>query len=261
MSKICLIAGSGDLPNAFIKGAKESGVDVFTVGVKGITNIKPDETLLLGNIKKLVNTLEKKGIKDIVMLGKFEHKLIFTHIFSFDELALKILRKSKDKKPQTLVKSFMEEMEKLGFNFIDPSPYLKSLLVEPGKIGSIEPPEDIMEDALFGYPIAVEIASMDIGQTIVVKNKAVVSIEAMEGTQETIKRAGQIAGNGCVVIKVARKNQDFRIDVPTVGLETLEMIKKIKGKALFIEANKVYVLEKEKMKKFADTNSIVFYAL
>lgn len=261
MSKVCLIAGAGDLPSAFIKGAKESGLEVFTVGVKGITNIKTDETLLLGNVKKLVSILEKKGIKDIVMLGKFEHKLIFTHLFSFDDLALSIIKKAKDKRPQTLVKSFMEEVESLGFSFIDPSPYLKSLLVKPGKIGSIELSEDIMEDALFGYPIAVEIASMDIGQTIVVKDRAVVSVEAMEGTQEAIKRAGQIAGNGCVVIKVARKNQDFRIDVPTVGLETLTIIKKIKGRALFIEANRVYVLEKEKMKKFADANSIVFYAL
>ncbi len=261
MNKVCLIAGSGDLPKAFIENATRAGVDVFTVGVRGITSVKSDETLSLGNVKRLINLLEKKGIKDIVMLGKFEHKLIYTHLLSLDDLALSILKKAKNKKPQTIVKSFMEELESQGFNFVDPSPYLRSLLVEKGNIASVEPSEEIMEDALFGYPLAVEIASMDIGQTIVVKDKAVVSVEAMEGTQEAIKRAGQVAGSGCVVIKVARKNQDPRIDVPTVGLNTLELIKKIRGKALFIEAQRVYVLDKEKMIRFANAHSIVFYAL
>ncbi len=259
--KVCLVAGSGSLPDVFRRSAQSSGLEVLTVGVKGITDIKADEYLPLGSIKRLVQLLERKGIKDIVLLGKFEHRLIFTHLFGLDELALKILRRAKDKKPESIVRALIEELESMSFNFIDPKPYLSSLLVGPGRIGSLEPSQEVLESALFGFPIALEIASMDIGQTVVVKDKAVVSVEAMEGTQEAIERAGRVAGSGCVVIKVARKNQDFRIDVPTVGLKTLEAIKKIKGSALFVQAGKVYLLDKEKMISFADRHSIVLYAL
>ncbi len=261
VSRICLVAGSGSLPQIFRKSAQESGLEVLTVGVKGITDIKADEYLPLGGIKRLVQLLEKKGIKDIVLLGKFEHKLIFTHLFGLDELAFKILRRARDKRPESVVRTLIEELQGMGFNFIDPKPYLSSLLIGPGRIGSLEPAQEVLESALFGFPIALEIASMDIGQTLVVKDKAVVSVEAMEGTQEAILRAGKLAGSGCIVIKVARRNQDFRIDVPTVGLKTLEVIRKIKGRALFIQAGKVYLLDKEKMISFADRYSIVLYAL
>ena len=261
MSKVCLVAGGGFLPKVFRDSAQSSGLEVFTVGVKGITTVHADEYLPLGSVKKLVNLLEKRDIRDLVLLGKFEHKLIFTQILGLDDMALDILRKAKDKRPQTIVRALMDKLESMGFRFIDPTPYLKELLVGPGRVSSVEPTEDVMEDALFGFPIALEIASMDIGQTIVVKDKAVVSVEAMEGTQETIERAGKLAGKGCVVIKVARKTQDFRIDVPTVGLETLEAIKKIKGRALFVQSNKVYLLDKEKLVKFADRHNIVIYAL
>jgi len=113
-----------------------------------------------------------------------------------------------------------------------------------------------MEDGLFGFPIAKEIAQLDVGQTIVVKEGTVVSVEAMEGTQEAIYRAGKLAGKGCRVIKVARKSQDFRIDVPTVGLDTLEALRHIKADALFLEAGKVYIVDKEKFLKHADKYKI-----
>ncbi len=259
--KLCLVAGSGDLPKVFLKKAKEKGIEVFVVGVKGITDLPSDEYIPLGKVGRLVKTLEKKGIKDMVLLGKFEHSLIFSNLLTLDELALKILKKSKDKKPQTIVKTLIEELESMGFEFPDPRPFLEDLLAPKGRISSFDPSQEAMEDGLWGFPIAREIASLDIGQTIVVKDKAVVSVEAMEGTQKAIERAGELAGKGCRVIKTARKSQDFRIDVPTVGPKTLEVIKKIKGDALFLEAGKVYLLEREKMEKLAEKYKIAIYGL
>jgi len=259
--KVCLIAGWGELPVVFQREAKKKGVEVFTVGVKGITNAPADEYLPIGKIGKLLKTLEKRGINKVVMLGKFEPKLLFSHLFAFDSLALSLLKKAKDKKPKTLIKTFMEELESRGYEFIDPKPFLEELVAQKGKIGSIEPKEEALEDGLWGFPIAKEIADMDIGQTIVVKDKAVVSVEAMEGTQEAIERAGKLAGKNCRVIKVARKNQDFRIDVPAVGSMTVEAIRKIRGDALFLEAGKVYIIDREKTIKLANASGIAIYGL
>ncbi|MFZ8861725.1 MAG: LpxI family protein [Thermocrinis sp.] len=254
--KVCLVAGSGSLPNAFVKKAEELGGEVFVVGVKGITSIEADVYLPLGKVGTLVKLLEKHHINKLVLLGKFEHKLLFSHLLTLDSLALKILKRTKDRRAQSLIRALMDELEEMGFEFIDPKPYLEELLAGKGTLNSLEPSSQAMEDGLFGFPIAKEIAQLDVGQTIVVKEGAVVSVEAMEGTQEAIYRAGKLAGKGCRVIKVARKNQDFRIDVPTVGLDTLEALRHIKADALFLEAGKVYIVDKDKFLKLADKYKI-----
>ena len=254
--KLCLVAGSGSLPTAFVKKAKELGDEVFVVGVKDITSIEANAYLPLGKVGTLVKLLEKHDINKVVLLGKFEHKLLFSHLLTLDSLALKILKRAKDRRAQSLVRALMDELEEMGFEFIDPKPYLEELLAGKGTLNSLEPSSQAMEDGLFGFPIAKEIAQLDVGQTIVVKEKTVVSVEAMEGTQEAIYRAGKLAGKGCRVIKVARKNQDFRIDVPTVGLDTLEALRQIKADALFLEAGKVYIVDKDKFLKLADKYKI-----
>jgi len=254
--KLCLVAGSGSLPTAFVKKAKELGDEVFVVGVKGITSIEANAYLPLGKVGTLVKLLEKHDINKVVLLGKFEHKLLFSHLLTLDSLALKILKRAKDRRAQSLVRALMDELEDMGFEFIDPKPYLEELLAGKGTLNSLEPSGQAMEDGLFGFPIAKEIAQLDVGQTIVVKEGTVVSVEAMEGTQEAIYRAGKLAGRGCRVIKVARKSQDFRIDVPTVGLDTLEALRQIKADALFLEAGKVYIVDKDKFLKLADRYKI-----
>jgi DUF1009 family protein len=254
--KLCLVAGSGGLPTAFVKKAKELGDEVFVVGVKGITSIEANAYLPLGKVGTLVKLLEKHNINKLVLLGKFEHKLLFSHLLTLDSLALKILKRAKDRRAQSLIRALMDELEEMGFEFIDPKPYLEELLAGKGTLNRLEPSSQVMEDGLFGFPIAKEIAQLDVGQTIVVKEGTVVSVEAMEGTQEAIYRAGKLAGKGCRVIKVARKSQDFRIDVPTVGLDTLEALRQIKADAIFLEAGKVYIVDKDKFLKLADKYKI-----
>jgi len=112
--KLCLVAGSGSLPNAFVKKAKELGDEVFVVGVKGITSIEANAYLPLGKVGTLVKLLEKHNINKIVLLGKFEHKLLFSHLLTLDSLALKILKRAKDRRAQSLIRALMDELEGNG---------------------------------------------------------------------------------------------------------------------------------------------------
>ncbi len=259
--RIALIAGSGTLPETFRKEALSKGEEVFTIGIEGITEIEAEEVLPMGKVSKLVNILKSKGIRNIVMLGKFEHKLIYKDIFNMDLKAFSILLKSKTKKPADLISSFIKYMEGEGFKFIDPKPFLSSILSEGGLMNNINPSKEAMEDAKFGFCIAKKVADMDVGQTIVVKDRAVVAVEAMEGTQKTIERAGKIAGKGCRVIKVGRSNQDFRIDVPTVGIDTIEIMKEIGADSLFLEEKNVYMVDKESLLSLADKYNISVYGI
>ena len=258
---IGLIAGAGKLPEVFREEARRKGEEVFTIGVRGITEITVDEEIPIGKVGRLVKILKRKGVRKLVVLGKFEQRLMYTYLFSFDISAVKILRKAKDRRPSNLIRAFMDLLEGEGFEFIDPRPFLESILAPEGVLGRRRPSEEAMEDGTFGFLVAKEIADLDVGQTVVVKDKAVVAVEAMEGTQETIRRAGRIAGKGIRVVKVARKEQDFRIDVPTVGTETLKVMKESGADALFLEAGKVYIVEKEKFLKEADRMGIAVVGL
>ncbi len=253
---IGLIAGSGKLPEIFKGEAVRRGFKVVSVGVKDITDMKTDEVFPLGKVGSVLKFFKKNRVSSIVMLGKFEHNLLFSNFLNFDMQALSILRRAKDRKPASLIKAFIDFFEEKGFEFIDPSPFLESLLAEEGILNRIKPSEKAFEDGIFGFPLAKDIAEMDIGQTLVVKDKSVVAVEAMEGTQKTIERAGKIAGKGIRVIKVARKKQDFRIDVPAVGLDTLKVMKLAGADALFLEAGKVYIIEKSVFLRQADRYKI-----
>jgi DUF1009 family protein len=249
---IGLIAGSGRLPQLFKEEASKKGEEVVVVGVKGITDMPADEYLPVGKVGRLIKFFRKRGVDRVVMLGKFEHRLIYTSLIQFDLKALSVLRKAKDRRPANLIKAFMQVLEEEGMEFIDPRPFLENLLAEEDVMGRRKPSHEAMEDGIFGFLIAKEIAELDVGQTVVVKNKAVVAVEAMEGTQETIVRGGKLGGKKTRVVKVARKSQDFRIDVPTVGPDTLKAMREAGADALFLEAGKVYLLDKEKFLREAD---------
>jgi len=258
--KIGLIAGAGELPNVFRKNAKQKGNDIFTVGAKDITSIEADVYLPIGKISKLVEILKSNNVKDIVMLGKFEHKLSLDPRH-YDIKAISILTSLKDKKPSSIIRAFMAFMEEEGFSFVDPRDYLEELLIEKeGLLNDVEISHDVLEDIKFGIDIAKKIADMDIGQTVVIKQKAVVAVEAMEGTDKTILRAFEIAGKDIVIVKSARTHQDFRVDVPTVGIDTLNVAKNAKARAIALQKGKMYLVDKEKFLKTANKFNISVYA-
>ncbi len=257
MKKVGLIAGAGELPLEFAKSAfrKNTDIEIFCIRKitdKKIKNYGVTHWINFGEAQKLIDLLKDRNIKDIVMLGKIEHYSIIFSLHKLDRRAKEFLSKLKDKRAKTILEAVINELKEEGFNFIDPTPYLENLLIREGLIAGNIQDKKLIKDAEFGLKIAKEIAELDIGQTVVVKNGIVIAVEGIEGTDKCIIRGGKLGGEGTVVCKVARKNQDMRYDVPVIGTKTLKSMKKAKAKLLAIESGKTFLLEREKFKNLAE---------
>ncbi len=255
--KIALIAGQGELPLEFAKNAVSKNEKLVIYAIKHLTDKKlsklaPTVWLHFGEAQKLIDSMKKEGITHFVMLGRIHHYSLIFSFHKLDKRAKQFLGKLKDKRAKTILEGVIKELEEEGFKALDPTPYLENLLVEEGLINSVPLEKEFLEDVKFGMKMAKEIAKLDIGQTVVVKNKIVIAVEGLEGTDKCILRGGELAGENTVVCKAARKNQDMRYDVPVIGLKTLDSLKKAKAKVLAVEAGKTYLLDKEKFIKKAD---------
>ncbi|MEJ5172673.1 MAG: UDP-2,3-diacylglucosamine diphosphatase LpxI [Hydrogenothermaceae bacterium] len=255
--KVGLIAGSGQLPLEFAKSVSETENQLYIFAIKSSTDKNIEKFgktfwFSFGEAQKLIDTMKSLNVENLVMLGKIEHSSILFHFYKLDSRSREFLSKIKDRRAKSILYGIIEELEEEGFNFIDPTPYLRNLLVPEGVLTQIEPDDNLMEDIKFGMRIAKEIADLDIGQTVVVKDKVVVAVEGIEGTDRCILRSKDLVSEGVVVCKAARKNQDMRYDVPVIGMKTLENIKKVKGKALAVEAGKTYLLDRDVFLKKAD---------
>ncbi len=260
--KIGLIAGAGSLPLEFLKSAQEKNVEVVIFGIKGITDPSLESYgkivwIDFGKLQQLIDKLKEEDIKNLVMLGKIEHKVLLENITEFDQRALQFLAKLQDKRAVPILEGLINELEEEGFKFIDPLPFLERILVKEGVLTDTKPTENQLKDANFGLKIAKAVANLDIGQTVVVKDQIVIAVEAIEGTDKCILRGGELGGEGTVVCKVARKNQDMRYDVPVIGVQTLKSMVEAKAKVLAVEAGKTYLIDKENFIKFANQNGIV----
>jgi len=263
--KVGLLAGKGDLPLEFLKSAGNKGIETVTFALEGIANSEVEKysskVIWIKPFKlgKFLRALKKEEIREMAILGKVEHKsAIFLN--GFDLKALTFLSSLKDRKPETIIKGIISEIEKLGVKVIDPVEYLFHLLPEPGIVyGKLT--DELRKEAEFGMKVAKEIASLDIGQTVVVKDKTVIAVEGIEGTNRCIERGAELAGRNFVVCKAARKNQDMRVDVPTVGSETVELIGRLKGKALIFEAGKTFLLNREKVVGIARNYGVTVFAV
>jgi DUF1009 family protein len=264
MNKIGLIAGAGELPVTFAREVSKLNHPITVFAVKNIADkslerYAPVKWIHFGEAQKLIDLMKEENVKDVVMLGKIEHYSLIFSFHKLDKRAKQFFSSLKDKRAKSILEAVIKELEKEGFSFIDPSPYLSPLLVEEGLIGNLEPDEKALKDAKFGLSIAKEIAQLDIGQTVVVKDGIVIAVEGIEGTDRCIIRGGELGGEGTVVCKVARKNQDMRYDVPVIGPKTLKSMKKAKSKMLAVEAGKTFLLEREKFIKMADKYGIAVY--
>ena len=263
--KVGLLAGKGELPLEFLKSARNRGIETITFALEGIANSEVEKysnkVIWIKPFKlgKFLKVLKKEKISEIAILGKVEHKSAIS-LNGFDLKALTFLASLRDRKPETIIKGIISEIEKVGVKVIDPTEYLFHLLPEPGVIcGRFT--DELKKEAKFGMRIAKEIASLDIGQTVVVKDKTVIAVEGIEGTNRCIERGAELSGKGFIVCKAARKNQDMRVDVPTVGAETVELIGRLKGKALIFEAKKTFLLNRKKVIKIAQSCGITIVAV
>lgn len=263
MERIGLVAGSGNFPAIFANEARNKGVKVIAFGIEGIT--APDFGDFVDRIhwidpakfqiQKFAFTLIAERIKKIVLVGKIDKSLIFSRLRNNKDVS-SVLTSAKDNMDYSILEEVTRRFAMVGIKVTDAVDFLKDLMPPKGVLTKRRPSKIEEDDIEFGMRIAKEIARLDIGQTVAIKNKAVIAVEAIESTDDTIKRAGSICGGDFVIVKVSRPGQDMRWDVPLVGLKTLETMIEAGAKALAIESEKMFFVEKEKVIEEADLKGI-----
>jgi DUF1009 family protein len=252
MSTIGLIAGNGRFPFLVLQGARSLGHDVTIVAIKEEAFPELEASareanarlhwVSLGHLGTCIKILRAAGVSRAVMAGQVKHVKIFSGILP-DRALLSVLTRLKARNTDALISAVADVMRGEGIELMDSTTFLQPLLARPGTLTERMPSEQEHEDFVFGYRIADAIAGLDIGQTIAVKHKAVVAVEAMEGTDEVIARAGHLAGPGVVIIKVAKPNQDMRFDVPVIGIATVQAMRVAGASALSVDAERTLVLD------------------
>ena len=261
MEKVGLIAGNGKFPILCAKEASKRGVDVVAIGIKGETDpvleglVKQFFWINLGELTRLIRCFKTEGIDKALMVGQIKHVNIFKKL-CWDYKAISLLLKLKNKKADTLLGGVVQTLENEGIEILPSTTFLSHLLPPLGIMTQKTPTKAIENDISFGTEIAKAIAGLDIGQTVVVKNKSVVAVEAMEGTDETIRRGGLIGGSEVVIVKVSKPQQDIRFDVPVIGLKTIQVMAEVKASAIAIDAKKTLFFDQEKALEIADKHAI-----
>lgn len=253
MKKLGLIAGAGDLPKAIASGAHTEGYTVFAIALEPLADKSlssyVDEIVWVnvGKLGKIIDSLKKNRIREAVMAGKVSKTLLYKSRITPDLRAVKLLLSLKDRKDDSILLAITKELKKEGIEFLDITRFSSRILTPEGILAGENPTEEEWKDIRFGWKIAKEIGGLDIGQTVVVKNQAVMAVEAIEGTDEAITRGGKLAGKGAVVVKVSKPNQDMRFDVPVVGLATLKAMADVNARVLSVEPKKSIVLDIDKI--------------
>ncbi|MDR2192013.1 MAG: UDP-2,3-diacylglucosamine diphosphatase LpxI [Endomicrobium sp.] len=256
MNKIGLIAGNGRFPFLVAQEIKKSGDEVICVALKEEADRELEKfcdkyyEVSLGKFQKIVDSLKDAGANTAVMAGQVKHVKIYSAIIP-DFRAIKILSSLVNKKTDTILKTVADEFEKDGIKLMPSHLYLTSLLAKKGLLVGKKLSSSEQKDVDFGFKIAKGISSFDIGQTVVVKDRSVLAVESVEGTDECIKRAYALGGDGAIAVKVAKPNQDFRFDVPVIGTRTVNTLKENKIRAMAIEADVTLILDKDEVIKEA----------
>jgi len=251
--KLGLIAGMGELPIAVAGEAKSQGYTICAIALEPLadkslsSHVDEIKWVNVGKLGTLINSLKKSGIKEAVMAGKVSKTLLYKSKITPDLRAVKLLFTLKDRRDDSILLAIAKELADEGIELLDITLFSTGLLMPEGVLTKNKPSNDEWKDIEFGWKMAKEIGRLDIGQTVVVKNRAVMAVEAIEGTDEAIKRGGKLAGEGAVVVKVSKPNQDMRFDVPTVGLQTLSAMQEVKARVLCVEAKKSLILNKDKL--------------
>jgi UDP-2,3-diacylglucosamine hydrolase len=265
--KYGLIAGNGRFPFLVLQSAREQGLDVVVAAIKeeAFAEIEscgyPVHWLGLGELGKLIRLFRNSGVQKAIMAGQVKHVQIFGSSFP-DLTMIRMLAGLKQKNTDSLIGGVAHVLEESGISLIDSTALLNPYLAVPGNLTRRGLNSAEMSDVDYGRPIAHRIASMDLGQTIVVRDRAVVAVEAMEGTDAVILRAGELVNRkNLTVIKVSKPKQDMRFDIPVVGLSTLKTMISSGATALVIDAGRTLVFDRDEFARTADEHDIAVVAL
>ncbi len=248
--RIGLIAGNGRFPIIFAENARKLGYAVSAVAHEGETepelerHVERIHWVKIGQFNKLIEALKGDGISQAVMLGGIRKTHVFTTMRP-DFRALALAARLVNLKDDEILRAVAEEIEKEGIQIRESTFGLSGILVEPGTLTSREPSKKEWDDIRYGWEIGKQIGAMDIGQCVVVKDRVIVAVEAVEGTDGAIRRGGELAHGGAVVVKRCKPQQDLRFDLPAVGPRTIETMESVKASVLALEAGRSILLDRE----------------
>ena len=262
-----LIAGNGDFPFLVLEGARSRGIDMAVIAIREEASPALEQAatrfhwISLGELGRGIDLLHQEGVKHAVMAGQVKHNKIFSSIRPDWRLA-KLLLALPSKNTDSLIGAVAHVLEGEGIELVDSTKFLGSLLPATGVLTRRAPDEAEAADIAYGRQIAHQIAGLDLGQTVVIRDRACVAVEAMEGTDETIERAARIAGGQrLVVVKVSKPRQDMRFDVPVIGTKTIEVMRRANAMALVIDAGRTLLFDREALIREADAAGIAIQAL
>lgn len=262
-----LIAGNGNFPFLVLQSARQQNIDVVVAAIKeeAFPEIEscgyPVHWLGIGELGKLIKLFKKSGVRKAIMAGQVKHVQIFGSAFP-DLTMIRMLAGLKHKNTDSLIGGVAKTLEEAGISLVDSSSLLQQHLAPQGNLTRRGLNSTEQADVDYGRPIAQKIAAMDIGQTLVVRERAVVAVEAMEGTDETIRRAGKLGNKAnLTVIKVSKPKQDMRFDIPVIGISTLNTMIACGATALVIDAQRTLIFDKEEAIEAADKHDIAIVAM
>ena len=260
--RIGLIAGNGRFPFLVIDAARSLGHEVTVVAIREEADVGFESFadgragivihwISLGQLGRCIAILKEAGVSRVLMAGQVKHTKLFSKVVP-DLTFFSVLKRLRNRNTDSVISAVADVLSENGIELLDSTSFLKPLLASAGELSKRSPSEHEVSDLAFGYEMADAIADLDIGQTIVVKDRAVVAVEAMEGTDDVIIRAGQLAGTGACVIKVAKPEQDMRFDVPVVGVATIRSMEKAGATVLSVDEGRTLMLDGEAVIKSAD---------
>ncbi len=267
IQKIGLIAGNGKFPLLFARAARAKGIRVVALAVWGDTSflihLVADEVhwFTHRDLKNLFAFFRDHGVKKIIMAGQVSPGVLFDRKVMADDGVGQFFQALADRRCDTIFGAVAERLKAEGLELLDSTFLLQDHLAPKGTLTRHAPTEEQLADIAFGTHIAKQIGGLDIGQTVVVQDRAIVAIEALEGTDRCILRGGTIAREGAVVVKTSKPRQDSRFDIPVIGPRTIRNMTKVKALCLAIEAGRTLIIDRETTVRLADEAGIAIVAV
>ena len=268
METLGLLAGIGHLPVDVAQSAKKLGYKVVAIAVVPETDPELPEnadvfyTINVGKVGKILQTLKQNDVKNVTMIGKVTKEVLYkTGVVIPDLTTIRVLASLPDRKDDTIMNAIVRLIEDAGMHGMDQTVLVRPLLPEPGVLTKRKPTEQEWKDMQFGFRMAKELGRLDIGQTVVVKNQAVMALEAIEGTDACILRGGFLGKGGVIVAKTAKPAQDNRFDMPSVGTTTLTSMIHAGATGIVIEAGRTLLVDRKRTLAMADEKGISIVSL
>jgi UDP-2,3-diacylglucosamine hydrolase len=264
--RIGLIAGNGRFPIIFADNARKLGYHVSAVAHEGetepelATHVDRIHWVKIGQLSKLIKAFKQDGVHQAVMLGGIKKTHVFTTVRP-DFRTLALATRLALWKDDDILREFAKELEQEGIAICESTFGLEGILVEEGSLTERAPSAKEWEDIRYGWNVAYDVGRLDIGQCVVIKDRVVVAVEAVEGTDEAIKRGGELAKEGAVVVKRSKPQQDLRFDLPAVGPRTIEVMVSVKASVLAVEAGRTILLDREIMLDKARSSRIAIVGI